>query len=188
MKKLALITLSLFITAASSSAWPALRIGDFLLGTPKDEIILILEQRFQLVTPTTGSRYQVPVQFYSAKSPIKEYLLGSINISKVDVFFNEKNHLNQVELTLETTDLDKVRKLIPEVEKSRLEPIFKDRWEIFLNEGEIIYYVGTLSGTTKISIADNPTSKINIASRGQSDLKFKGLSEKIDGLIDTMKK
>lgn len=175
------------IAVFSSSAAAQLKMGDFVLGTPKEAVILLLQQRFQSVAPVAESRYQLPVALVSAREPRGDYRLGNFQISKINAFFNETDALRQIEIVLDTTQLDEVKKFIPYVERSQLEPLFKDTWEIFLNDGEIVYFTSRLSDTTQITMADKPTSIKNIEARRRSNLRFRSLSEKIDGLVDTLK-
>lgn len=171
----------------STNACAQLQLGDFSLGAPKSVVMQRLHEKFSLVTPASESRYQMPVELVSATQPASDYRLGDFRIVKIKTFFNEADLLSQVEIVLDTVKLEEVKKLIPHVERSQLEPIFKDTWEIFLKEGEITYFTSRLSDTTQITMADKPTSINNIEARRRSNLRFKSLNEKIDGMIDTLK-
>ncbi|WP_293777121.1 hypothetical protein [uncultured Oxalicibacterium sp.] len=177
-----------FVVAVfSSTAFAQLRIGEFVLGTPKAGVLPLLQQKFQSVGLVSESRYQLPVKLVSAVEPKNDYRLGDFQITKINAFFNEADLLSQIEIVLNTTQLEEVKKIIPYVERSQLEPIFKDTWEISLNDGEIVYFTSRLSDTTQIMLADKPTSIKNIEARRRSNLRFKNLGDKIDGLIDTLK-
>lgn len=177
-------TLSMFLLSSASSA---LTIGDFTLGTPKAEVLHLLSNRFQSVKDVTKSRWQVEKKFTSATLPVGTYELGHIAITDVNVFFNEEDELNEVEIKLATASLDDVQKLIPYVERSKLEPVFQNSWEIFVDDGEIIYWVSKLFESGSISFADKPTSTTNVEARRISNQKFKKLSNKLDNMIDTLK-
>ncbi|MCE5181348.1 MAG: hypothetical protein LLG15_06060 [Betaproteobacteria bacterium] len=172
----------------ASNTWAAITIGDFTLGAPKNEVLVMLKSRFQSIKETQGSRYQIERPLVSATLPIHPYLLGNVPISEVNIFFNNDDLLNQVEIKLNTTHIEEVRKHIPQVEKSTLDPDFGDTWEVIVGDGEIIYYVSKLFGSAEISFADKATSKENITARRLSNQRFKKLNGKIDKLIEIFKK
>jgi hypothetical protein len=170
-----------------STSASALTVGDFTLGTDKVDVVRLLNRHFQSIRNTAGSRWQIEKKFISATLPRGTYALGQIPITEVNVFFNNEDRLNEVEIKLATASLDNIKQLIPSVERSQLEPVFRNSWEIFVDDGEIIYWVSTLFDSGSISLADKPTSTTNIEARRISNQKFKTLSDKLENIVDALK-
>lgn len=182
------LALLLVCLLAPASAWSALEIGDFTLGMPQQAVVETLGKHFSTVDLVDGAYYQVPSRYYQAQEPTGGYNLDGVPISRVQATFNEAGKLKQVSVTLDTTDLERVHRVIPLTQKAREVPDTSGRLEAILEEGELVYYISDIWDWTVITIADKATSASNIQARARSDVKFKELSNKIDNVIDTMKK
>jgi hypothetical protein len=181
------LTIFLFVLSPSV-AWSAITIGDFTLGSPKKEVIQLLKNHFSSVSEINGSRYQVIKRFTTATQPVNAYKLGDTSIREINVFFTNDDLLKQVEIKINTTRIEDVKKLIPQVERATVEPTFGNSWEIFSDDGEITYWVSDLSDSGQISFADKPTSTENIKERRTSNHRFKKMTDKLDDIKELLLK
>lgn len=170
------------------TAWSDLSIGDFTLGAPNQAVIETLQQQFSKVDFINGSHYQIPAQFYKATEPTHRYSLGDVPISSVQATFNESGGLKQLQVTLETTDAERVKQLIPLMSQAQLVPESTGRYEAFVEDGELIYWVSNIWGWTVVTIADKDTSPGNIQARAHSDKRFNRLGDKMNNLIEKLEK
>ena len=184
LMRLALLMTLTCAMLPTASAHPQVLLGDFRLGTPKQEVLADLAERFAEIEVVRAERYQVLREFYRASAPKPPCKSESARLSVVDVYFDAMDRLVQVDLVVETTDLNRVRALVPDGDKAKPEGSFGDMWEIIRDDGDIVFYVSELSGRSNISLAEKQQSAVNRLARQTSDAKFKHLIRRIDALID----
>ena len=170
------------------NAHAVIAFGEFRLGTPKQIVLATLTERFEEVTERHAERYQVKRDFYEATDPKATYLLDTVRITRVTVYFDASDHLSQVDLSLQTAAPDIVRGLIPDGNTAQPSGSFGDTWEIQRSDGEIVFSISTIFGTSAISFADRKQADINSPIRQASDARFKQLSGKMDHVIDQLQK
>ncbi|WP_221220713.1 hypothetical protein [Variovorax sp. Sphag1AA] len=181
--------LVIFFTMAgiAPSAWGQIEIADLKLGTTRRAAIEWLQTHYSTVQEVQGSRWQVEKRFVSATRPSVGQKLGDLSIREVNAFFNDDNVLSQVELKLDSARLEDVRPLIPQSDQATVDPYFGDTWEILREDGEIVFWVSSVSRSATVFFADKESSSKNVVARQRSNERFKSLSKKLERVADTLK-
>ncbi|CRM09978.1 MULTISPECIES: hypothetical protein [Pseudomonas] len=151
------------------TAWSALGIGDFTLGMSRQQVLDTLKPYFAQVNREYNLSYSVPMPYYRALEPNHPYSLGDVPIYVVGAYFDDADRLKQLSISFNTTDVERVKRQVPLMQKAQLVPDTDGRHEVFLTDGELIYRVSNVFDWTTVEIADKATSALNIETRAHYD-------------------